>query len=110
MVQIVNYYLLLVLFRLHYITSTNCGLVQGNMTWAIKARGEPYHWVTDLYKRLKLPVFPAMVEALTKQVQEHIMTTTRQQSDEGKKNRVQQKIAKAEDQAERKKCRTRQAV
>ena len=66
MVQTNSYYLLLVLFRLHYITSTNCGLVQGNMSRSIKARGEGYHWVTDLYERLKLPVFPAVVEALVK--------------------------------------------
>lgn len=80
------------------------------MSWSIKARGEGYHWVTDLYERLKLPVFPAVVEALAKQVQEHNMTTTRQQSDEGKRKRVQQKIARAEDQAERKKWGKRQVV
>lgn len=51
-----------------------------------------------------------MVEALAKQVQEHNMTTTRQQSDEGKRKRVQQKIARAEDQAERKKWGKRQVV
>lgn len=106
----VIFVLLLVLFRLHYITSTNCGLVQGNMSWSIKARGEGYHWVMDLYECLKLPVFPAVVEALAKGVQEHITTTTKQQSDEGKKKRVQQKVARAEDQAERKKWGKRQAV
>ena len=95
---------------MHYITSTNCGLVQGNMSWTIRSRGEAYHWVTDLYDRLKLPVFPAVVEALVKQVQDHINITARQQSDEGKKKRVQQKIARAEDQAERKKWGKRQAV
>lgn len=38
------------------------------------------------------------------------MTTTRQQSVEGKRKRVQQNIATAEDQAERKKWGKRQAV
>lgn len=76
----------------------------------MKARGEGYHWVTNLYEQLKLPVFPAVVESLAKQVQEHNMTTTRQQSDEGKRKRVQQKIARAEDQAERNKWRKRRVV
>ena len=89
-------------------TSTNCGLVQGNMSWCIKARGDGYHWVTDLYDRLKLPDFQPVVEALAKAVQDHIMTTKKQQSEEGKKQRVQNKIARAEDQAEGKKWGRRQ--
>ena len=31
-------------------------------------KGKSYHWVTDLYDRLNLPVIPAIVEALENEV------------------------------------------
>lgn len=40
------------------------------MTWCFDVRGPKYHWVIDLYERLDLPVFPAVVEALEKAVRE----------------------------------------
>ncbi|KAM7437646.1 hypothetical protein ABFA07_012754 [Porites harrisoni] len=33
------------LCRLHYVTSTNCGFCQGNMSWCFKVRGNSYHWI-----------------------------------------------------------------
>ena len=36
--------------RLHYIVSTNFGLVQSNMTWLMNKYGVEYHWLYELYK------------------------------------------------------------
>ena len=52
------------LHRLHYITSTNMGLCQSNMTWLISKKGTQYHWLLDLFSRLQLPLFDGMEEAL----------------------------------------------
>ena len=54
------------LHRLHYITKTNIGLCQANMTWLLNKRGTNYHWLLDLFKRLNLPVLDGMEEALHK--------------------------------------------
>ena len=34
---------------LHYITSTNLGLCQSNMTYLIGKKGNKYHWLLDLF-------------------------------------------------------------
>ena len=44
------------LHRKHYQASTNLGLIQSNMTWCFKKREPEYHWITDLYSRLGLPI------------------------------------------------------
>ena len=50
--------------RIHYMVSTNMGLMQANMTWLNKKKGLSYHWLLELFHHLKLPVFDGMVEAL----------------------------------------------
>ena len=50
------------LHQKHYQASTNLGLIQANMTWAFKNRGPEYHWITDLYSRLGLPVLDGIKE------------------------------------------------
>ena len=47
--------------RLHYHLSTNLGLLQANLTYM---HGTSYHWIPELYRRMKLPVFEGIVEAL----------------------------------------------
>ena len=59
-------------FRLHYVTSTNCGFCQGNMSWCFKVRGNSYHWIIHLYERLQLPVIPPTVQALQKEVEDRM--------------------------------------
>jgi len=44
------------LHRKHYQASTNLGLIQSCMTWCYKYRGPTYHWITDLFTRLGLPI------------------------------------------------------
>ena len=50
--------------RLHYHVSTNIGLLQANMTYMNAKFGTSYHWLPELYQRMKLPVFEGAVEAL----------------------------------------------
>ena len=80
------------------------------MTWCHQNRGESYHWLLDLYQRLKLPVTTAVVDALRKANQERMAALMRKQSDGGKRKRICQKIARTEEQQERKKWTRRQAI
>lgn len=50
--------------RIHYTVSTNMGLLQSNLTWLGKTRGMSYHWLLDIFSRLKLPIFDGMAEGL----------------------------------------------
>ena len=50
--------------RLHYIVSTNIGLLQANLTYMQEKFGTSYHWIPELYRRMKLPIFEGIVEAL----------------------------------------------
>ena len=52
--------------RLHYHVSTNLGLLQANLTYMNAKRGTSYHWIPELYRRMHLPVFEGVVEALEK--------------------------------------------
>ena len=42
----------------------NLGLLQANISWLGKKRGQSYHCILDLFSHLKLPVFDGMVDAL----------------------------------------------
>ena len=99
-----------VFLRLHYMTSTNCGFCQGNMSWCYKIRGSSYHWIIDLYERLNLPVISAVVDALQKEVKDRMKEIERGQTENKKKVRTQMKVARAEDQVARKKWVKQQAV
>ena len=96
--------------RLHYMTSTNAGLCQGNMTWCYELRGPQYHWVTDLYERINLPILPAIVKALTEAIKVRAAEIQKQKSSHSKAIRVRMKVARAEDQEARKKWVKRQAI
>ena len=52
--------------RLHYHLSTNLGLLQANLTYMHAKHGSSYHWIPELCRRMKLPVFHSIVEALEK--------------------------------------------
>ena len=52
--------------RLHYHVSTNLGLLQANLTYMHAKFGSTYHWIPELYRRMQLPVFDGVVEALQK--------------------------------------------
>ena len=46
--------------RLHYHVSTNLALLQANLTYMHAKFG---HWIPELYRRMKLPVFDGVQEA-----------------------------------------------
>ena len=50
--------------RLHYEVSTNLGLLQSNMTYMYEKWGPTYHWVPELYRQLKLPLYEGLQEHL----------------------------------------------
>ena len=80
------------------------------MTWCFEKRGKDYHWIVDLYERLQLPVLPAVVHALQKAAEERMRDLLKKKTDEGKRSRISNKIARAEDQEERKRWGKRQAI
>ena len=79
------------------------------MTCYFHNRGPEYHWITDLYGRLNLPILPEIVRAFQKATQEQ-MKELEKKFDGTKQMRVSQKIARAEDQEEWKKWVKRQAI
>ena len=44
--------------------STKLALLQSSMMYMYEKRGPQYHWVVELFKRLKLPVFDGVQAAL----------------------------------------------
>lgn len=50
--------------RLHYHLSTDLGFLPANMSYAQTKKGPEYHWITDLYERMKIPVYNGVKEAL----------------------------------------------
>ena len=79
------------------------------MTWCFNHRGPDYHWIVDFYERMNLPVLPEVVRAFQQATKER-MTELEKKTDEAKQKRVSQKIARSEDQEERKKWVKRQAI
>jgi len=55
-------------------------------------------WVADLYERLSLPVLPAVVEALQKEVADRMKEVNRGKTDHKKRIQIQMKVARAEEQ------------
>ena len=59
-------------FRLHHVTSTNCGFCQGNTSRCCQVRGKSYHWISDLYERRQLPVILSIVQSLKEKVEDRM--------------------------------------
>ncbi len=78
--------------RLHYETSTNLALLQSNMTYMYTKRGPSYHWISDLYQRLKLPVYDGLREALEASNRRWMKGLADQKTDKTKKRRIQLKM------------------
>ena len=96
--------------RIHYVVSSNMGLLQSNMTWLTKKKGMSYHWLLDLFGRLKLPIFDGMAEGLKKTNEVREKNLTKKQSDLSKEKRTNWKKARAQEHQERKQWMKRQAV
>ena len=88
--------------RLHYVVSTELALLQSNMTYMYKKRGPQYHWVVELFRRLKLPVFDGVQAALEEFSELRKKNLDRQKTDKCKKRRIQLKVERTKDAQRRK--------
>ena len=96
--------------RVHYIVSTNLGLLQANMSWLGEKRGLSYHWILDLFSRLKLPVFDSMAEELKKANEIRAKNLSKKKTNDAKEKRTKWKKARAQEQQERKIWSRRQHI
>ena len=55
------------------------------MTWLTGKRGIQYHWLLDLFRRLRLPLFDGMEEALKKANEERAKKLEKIKTDVSKK-------------------------
>ena len=83
--------------NIHYVCSTNMGLLQANMTWLGNKHGLSYHWLLDLYKRLKLPILDGMAEALLQANQTRAKNLENKKSREARERRSHWKKKRAEE-------------
>ena len=83
--------------RLHYVVSTELALLQSNMTYMYNKRGPQYHWVIELFRRLKLPVFDGVHRALAEFNEQRMQVLKLQQTEKCKKRRISLKIERTKD-------------
>jgi len=86
------------------------GLMQANMTWLSKKKGLSYHWLLDLFQRLKLPVFDGMKEALQRGNEIRAKNLEKKQTEEAKQQRTNWKKARVQEQEERKQWIRKQRI
>ena len=98
------------LHSIHYMLSTNMGLMQANMTWLNKKYGMSYHWLLELFRRLRLPLFDGMAAALQRGNEVRANNLERKKTEEAKENRTNWKKARVQEQEERKQWIRRQRI
>ena len=92
--------------RLYYVVSTELALLQSNMTYIYEKRGPQYHWVIELFRLLKLPVFDgvyAAMEALEAFIEQRKAELDRKKTDKCKHRRIELKVQRMLDSQRRKK-------
>lgn len=88
--------------RLHYHVSTDLGLLQANLTYMRNKRGEDYHWIPELYRKMKLPVFGGIDEALRQYGRRRDKKMKKIKEERQKRRRIQLKIQRTQEQEVRK--------
>ena len=83
--------------RLHYVVSTELALLQSNMTYMYQRRGPQYHWVIELFRRMKLPVFDGVHQALENFNEVRKRMLEREKTEKFKTRRIQLKVARTKD-------------
>ena len=78
--------------RLHYTLSTELALLQSNMTYLYQKRGPQYHWVVELFRRLKLPVYDDVHRALEDFNELRMKQLEYAKTDKSKKRRIALKV------------------
>ena len=87
--------------RLHYHLSTNLGLLQANLTYMQAKFGTSYHWIPELYRRLKLPVFDGVQDALEKYSVQRKRNLDREKTTPAKRRRIALKVQRTLEARER---------
>ena len=72
------------------------------MTYMYEKRGPQYHWVVELFKHLKLPVFEGVQAALETFNQQRKLNLDHQKTDSSKRRRIQLKTERKMDAQRRK--------
>ncbi len=82
-------------------TSTNMGLLQVNMSWALTQKGVNYHWLLELFRHLNLPIFEGVAEACRKENAKFLRVAAERKSQAAKDKRVKHKKSRALEALER---------
>lgn len=88
--------------RLHYNLSTNLALLQANLTFMHGKFGTSYHWIPELYRRMELPVFDGVQEALESHSVQRKRALEKAKTTPEKKRRIEDKRRRARDAKRRK--------
>ena len=83
--------------RLHYTLSTELALLQSNMTYLNRKHGPQYHWVVELFRRLKLPVYDGVHRALEEFNELRMEKLEYAKTEKSKKKRVMLKVKRTKD-------------
>ena len=88
--------------RLHYVVSTELALLQSNMTYMYDKRGPQYHWVIELFRLLKLPVFDGVQAALEVFNKRRKADLDRKKTSKYERRRIELLVERTEDAQRRK--------
>ena len=88
--------------RLHYTLSTELALLQSNMTYMYRKRGPQYHWVVELFRRLKLPVYDDVHRTLEEFNKLRMEKLEHEKTEKSKKRRIMLKVERTKDAQRRK--------
>ena len=98
------------LSRVHYMVSTNLGLLQSNLSYMIEKHGVKYHWLLDLFTRLKLPIFDGMKEGLEKANRDRMHRLAFKKTERAKKRRIEHVQSRDKEQKARSKWGKKQKI
>ena len=77
------------------------------MSWLYQKHGNTYHWIVELFRRLRLPIFDGMVEALQSATEVQAKNLSKKKTVNAKERRTK---ARAQEQQERKLWSRRQRI
>ena len=90
--------------------STNLGLLQSNLSYMNEKHGVKYHWLIDLFKRLKLPIFDGMKEGLEKANRDRMHRLAFKKTERAKKRRIELLQSRDKEQKARSKWGKKQKI
>ena len=88
--------------RLHYEVATNLALLQSNLTYLTKKKGRKYHWITELYRRMQLPVYDGLIEKLETSNKTRTKGLEHKKKEEIKRRRIELKCKRTKEAQARK--------